>query len=180
MKSESLEALRYPIGRFQPPGTILPEHRLAWIEALEAYPGLLRETVAPLDDAQLNTPYRPDGWTVRQLVHHISDSHHNGYIRFKWALTEASPRIKGYDQKAWAALSDARTAPVALSLAHLDVVHAKLVYLLRGLDDSQFTRAFWFPEASTPTVVEALIARYAWHGAHHLEHIRNLIRREAW
>ena len=112
MHSEPLEALRYPIGRFQPPANILPEDRLTWIDTLEAYPGRLRTTVAPLDETQLNMPYRPGGWTVRQLVHHVSDSHHNGYLRFKWALTEASPRIKGYDQEAWASLSDARTATV--------------------------------------------------------------------
>ena len=147
---------------------------------METYPEKLRSLVEGLSEEQLETPYRPEGWTVRQLVHHISDSHHNSYIRFKWALTEDMPVIKVYDEKKWAELHDTRTAPIALSLAHLNAVHTKLVFLLRGLNRSNLKRSFIHPEGNIKTSLEENIGRYVWHGKHHYAHIENLLNRKGW
>src|SRR6056297_370868 len=119
MERSKLEALKYPIGKFQIPKSITDEDLLVWIKVLEEFPKKLRVLVEGLTQEQLETPYRPGGWTVRQTVHHISDSHHNSYMRFKWALTEDTPVIKPYDEQAWAALFDSKSAPIALSLDHL-------------------------------------------------------------
>jgi hypothetical protein len=135
--------------------------------------------VLPLDDHILETPYRPGGWTVRQVVHHLADSHHNSYMRFKWALTEDVPLIKVYDEKAWAALPDATRGPVALSLDHLKAVHSRLVYLLRELDEDLLQRRFRHPESGESTLLEN-IGRYAWHGNHHYAHIENLLTSKGW
>lgn len=175
-----MEQLRYPIGKFQAPTTISKEHLREWITVLEHLPQRLQDLVAPLSEAQLETPYRPEGWTVRQLVHHISDSHHNSYMRFKWALTEDKPVIKPYDEKAWAELFDTRTAPIQMSLDHLKAVHAKLVYLLKGLSQSELQRKFVHPDGNVETTLEENIGRYAWHSNHHYAHIANLIKREGW
>lgn len=180
MNSQKQEELRYPIGHFVAPGTISRAMRNDWIAELEALPTRVSDLVVPLKDEQLDTPYRPEGWTVRQLVHHISDSHHNSYLRFKWALTEENPIIKPYDEKAWADLFDSRSAPVDLSLKHLEVVHAKLVYLLRGLTEAQLRRTFVHPDGNQQSTLEVNIGRYAWHGNHHLAHIENLLKRRGW
>ncbi|MGB5274393.1 MAG: putative metal-dependent hydrolase, partial [Flavobacteriaceae bacterium] len=116
----------------------------------------------------------------RQLVHHIADSHHNSYIRFKWALTEDRPVIKAYDEKAWAKLFDSRTAPIQMSLDHLTAVHHKLVYLLKGLSPSDLKRTFIHPDSKMETSLEENVGRYAWHGNHHLAHINGLLEREGW
>ncbi|MEJ2163866.1 MAG: putative metal-dependent hydrolase [Robiginitalea sp.] len=178
MKNE-LEVQRYPIGRFQSPPEISDVLLKTWIDQLRQFPDRLSDLVTPLDDTQLDTPYRPDGWTVRQVVHHLSDSHHNSYIRFKWALTEASPLIKVYDEKAWAALFDSRRGPVQLSLAHLKAVHEKLVYLLEGLGKADLARSFVHPESGPSTLGEN-VGRYVWHGNHHYAHIENLLRSRGW
>jgi hypothetical protein len=179
MKNKELEALRYPIGRFQPlseyPTGLLED----WFEALYRYPDKLSTLVSHLTEGQLDTPYRPSGWTVRQVVHHISDSHHNSYMRFKWALTESSPLIKVYDEKAWAGLFDARTGPIELSLAHLTAIHQKLVFLLRGLDRTELKKKFIHPVGG-PTTLEENVGRYVWHGNHHYAHIANLLRSRGW
>ncbi|MAU15441.1 MAG: metal-dependent hydrolase [Muricauda sp.] len=180
MEKETLEELRYPIGKFKAPETISNDHIQRWIGVLEDLPKRLEELVAPLSDEQLDTPYRPGGWTVRQLVHHISDSHHNSYIRFKWALTEDSPVIKPYDEKAWAELFDSRTAPVQMSLDHLKAVHAKLVYLLKGLSEKDLKRVFVHPDGNQESTLEQNIGRYAWHSSHHYAHIQNLIGQKGW
>ena len=133
MNEQELEKLRYPIGKFSAPDQISDEQLKEWIDALDHYPSRLRKLVERLTEQQLETPYRPSGWTVRQLVHHISDSHHNSYIRFKWALTEDTPVIKVYDEKKWAELHDTRSSPIELSLKHLEAVHAKLVNLRRTI-----------------------------------------------
>ena len=151
-----------------------------WIDTLEEIPSIVESMVMSLSDAQLATPYRPDGWSVRQLVHHIADSHHNSYIRFKWGLTEDNPVIKPYLEKEWSKLFDAQTAPIALSLNHLKAVHAKLVYLLRGLSQEDLERKFIHPDGNQETSLIVNVGRYAWHGSHHIAHIKNLIVRENW
>ena len=180
MEESTLEKLKYPIGHFVLPGQIDKVQLADWIARLEALPVALDDLVRELSAEQLNTPYRPGGWTVRQLLHHIADSHHNCYMRFKWALTEDRPIIKAYDEKAWASLFDSRTAPVELSLTHLKAVHAKLVFLLRGLARKDLDRTFIHPETQAETSLAETIGRYAWHGSHHYTHIRNLLLREGW
>ncbi|UJH66793.1 YfiT family bacillithiol transferase [Allomuricauda sp. SCSIO 65647] len=180
MEEIALEQLRYPIGKYEIPNPITDHHIEEWIQVLEHLPNRLADMVSSLSDSQLETPYRPGGWTVRQLVHHIADSHHHSYIRFKWALTEENPTIKPYFEKEWSKLFDAKTAPIQLSLDHLKAVHAKLVYLLKGLSKEQLQRKFTHPEGNEQTTLEENIGRYAWHGNHHLAHIENLLDREGW
>ena len=180
MEKETLEKLRYPIGKYEIPDPITDKHLEEWISILENLPQRLSTLVEPLSEAQLETPYRPGGWTVRQVIHHVSDSHHHSYIRFKWALTEDNPTIKPYLQSGWAELFDSRTAPIQMSLDHLKVVHHKLVYLLRGLSREQLQRKFTHPEDNSETSLLENIGRYVWHGNHHFAHINNLIHREGW
>lgn len=170
--------LRYPVGEFSPPDTVPQEQVDTWIDDIAALPGDLRQTVSPLSDAQLDTPYRPDGWTVRQVVHHLPDSHMNSLIRFKWALTEDRPTIKAYDEKGWAVLPDCRQ-PIRHSLDLLDALHRRWVDLLRGLSRAQLQREFVHPE-SGPATLAVTVGSYAWHGRHHLAHIERLIEREGW
>ena len=180
MKDDYLEALKYPIGKYQIPKPITEAHIETWITVLELLPERFEKLVTPLQDAQLETPYRPGGWTVRQVMHHVSDSHHHSYTRFKWALTEESPLIKAYFEKEWSKLFDAKTAPIQLSLDHLKAVHAKLVYLVRGLSQEDLARTFLHPEGNVTSTLAENIGRYAWHGSHHLAHIQNLVDREGW
>lgn len=174
-----MEDMRYPIGRFQPPGDVTPDDVAGWIEDIAALPAGMRDAVDGLNDAHLDTPYRPDGWTVRQVVHHVPESHMNCYIRFKWALTEDEPLIKAYDEVTWAELSDNRTAPIAPSLALLDALHARWAVALRALTPEQWNRAFQHPE-SGKTVLNRAVGMYAWHGRHHVAHITKLREREGW
>lgn len=180
MDEHTLEALRYPIGKFKFSGPISSEQIARWTDQLEAYPRQLEDLVSSLTESQLETPYRPGGWTVRQLVHHISDSHHNSYTRFKWALTENEPLIKPYEEKEWAKLHDSQSAPIQLSLDHLRIIHTKLVYLLRGLKPEQLERNFVHPDGNTVNSLAQTIGHYAWHGEHHYTHIKNLCEREGW
>lgn len=180
MEKDTLEQLRYPIGTYKIPQPISAKHIKDWIAILEHLPQRLEDMVTPLSSEQLETPYRPGGWTVRQLVHHISDSHHHSYIRFKWGLTEDNPVIKPYLEKEWSKLFDAKSAPIQMSLDHLKAVHAKLVYLLKGLSEEDLKRKFTHPEDNQETTLEENIGRYAWHGSHHFAHIENLIKREEW
>ena len=170
--------LRYPIGQFSPADPVTYEQVHAWIDDIAALPADLRLAVSALVGAQLDTPYRPDGWTVRQVVHHLPDSHMNSLIRFKWALTEDRPLIKAYDEKGWAVLPDSRE-PVAGSLDLLDALHSRWVSLLRGLSRTQLQREFVHPE-SGPATLAVTVGSYAWHGRHHLAHIVRLIDREGW
>lgn len=180
MENDALEQLRYPIGYYEIPNPILAENLQEWISILEHLPARLETMVKTLSNEQLATPYRPGGWTVRQVIHHISDSHHHSYIRFKWALTENNPTIKPYLEKEWADLFDAKTAPIQMSLNHLKAVHAKLVYLLKGLSKEDLQKKFTHPEGNEETTLAENIGRYAWHGSHHFAHIENLIKREGW
>ena len=180
MKNDELEKLKYPIGQYQIPNPITQKLLQEWITTLEQLPSRLQEMVTPLSNKQLETPYRPGGWTIRQVVHHISDSHHHSYIRFKWALTEDNPTIKPYFEKEWSNLFDAKTAPIQLSIDHLKAVHAKLVYLLKGLSYKDLQRKFTHPEGNEETTLAENIGRYAWHGSHHFAHIKNLIKHKGW
>jgi len=171
--------LRYPIGAFVPPGTLTPEQVNTWIGEIAALPRALRRSVTPLSENQLDRPYRPGGWTVRQVVHHLPDSHLNSLIRFKWALTEDRPTIKAYDEKGWAELPDYTTVPIAHSLDLLDTLHVRWVGLLRSLSGTQLQREFVHPESGLASLAET-IGAYAWHGRHHLAHIERLIEREGW
>lgn len=180
MEKYDLEQLRYPIGKYEIPNPISEDRLSEWISILEHLPQRLSNMVSGLSETQLDTPYRPEGWSVRQLVHHVSDSHHHSYIRFKWALTEDNPIIKPYLEKEWSNLFDAKTAPIQMSLNHLGAVHAKLVYLLKGLSVEDLQRKFTHPEGNEESTLAENIGRYAWHGTHHFAHIENLIKREGW
>ncbi|MFD0796935.1 YfiT family bacillithiol transferase [Maribacter chungangensis] len=177
---ENLEKLRYPIGRFNCPEHISEAKVKEWILSLETFPDRLEATIANMTQDQLETPYRPGGWTVRQLVHHLADSHHHSYTRFKWALTENNPVIKAYKEKAWADLLDAHTAPVAISVNYLKALHTKLVFVLKKLSKDQLTLCFIHPADNSKVSLAENIGKYAWHGNHHLAHIQNLKQREGW
>ena len=170
--------LRYPIGEFKPPSTITPGTRADAIDAIAALPQHMRRAVRGLSEPQLDTPYRPDGWTVRQVVHHVPDSHLNAYIRVKLAITENNPTIKPYDQDAFAQLPDQRL-PVDVSLSLLDALHARWTTVLRALTPDQFTRALVHPEIG-PITVDYLVQLYGWHSRHHVAHITRLREREGW
>ncbi|HKW39983.1 MAG TPA: putative metal-dependent hydrolase [Gemmatimonadales bacterium] len=171
--------LRYPIGRFEAVNTLTSAQRSACIAQIAAAPAELRRAVAGLDDRQLDTPYRPEGWTVRQVVHHVPDSHMNAYTRFKLACTEATPAIKTYDEKRWAELPEARTAPIEMSLALLESLHRRWELFLQSLGPGDFARTVKHPDWGTPTV-DFLLAQYAWHGRHHTAHITSLRERMGW
>jgi hypothetical protein len=171
--------LQYPIGRFQRPDSVSASDREAWLAALAAAPARFREAVSGLTDAQLDTPYRPDGWTVRQVVHHVADSHMNSYVRFRLALTEAEPVIKPYDEAAWARLHDACTLPAEVSLQLIESLHARWMALLESLAPADFARTFRHPELGVMTLT-ANLALYAWHSRHHEAHITGLRQRMKW
>ncbi len=171
--------LRYPMGRYQAPENITMEQRGTWINEIEALPKSLAQAAVNLSDTQLDTPYRPGGWTVRQVIHHLPDSHMNSYVRFRWALTESSPLIKVYDEAAWAELPDAKTSPIAPSLLLLEALHTRWVLLLRSLADEDFARTFRHPELGEMRL-DRTLGLYAWHSRHHLAHIHNLRERSGW
>lgn len=169
----------YPIGRFDPPSHVDAGLRAMMIEQLAEAPGALRHAVHGLSDGQLDTPYREGGWTVRQVVHHVPDSHVNGYIRFKLALTEETPESRGYLQAEWAELPEARSGPLAMSLALLEGLHARWVACLRALPVSGFERTLRHPKLGIVSLDHQL-ALYAWHGRHHVAQITGLAAREGW
>jgi uncharacterized damage-inducible protein DinB len=171
--------LRYPIGKMERKPSLSPDERRAAIDAIAVAPAKLRTAVKGLSDSQLDTPYRPGGWTVRQLVHHVADSHMNAYTRFRLALTEDNPTIKPYDEAAWAELSDARSLPIGVSLELLDRLHERLVHLLRATRDTDFQRTLHHPE-NGPMTMDSLLAVYAWHGRHHVAHVTALRERMKW
>jgi uncharacterized damage-inducible protein DinB len=172
--------LRYPTGRFSSvKRDLTAEERAAGIEAIRTHPAKLRAAVAGLRDDQLDTPYREGGWTLRQVVHHVVDSHTNALIRFKLAVTEDNPTIRPYNEKLWAELADARTLPVETSLAILDGLHARWSTLLAALTPDQFRRTLHHPEMGNLTV-DSLLELYAWHGAHHVAHVTGLRARHGW
>jgi hypothetical protein len=171
--------LRYPVGRFKKVDQLSPDERAAALDILEAAPARMRDAVRGLNDAQLDTPYREGGWTVRQVVHHVPDSHMNAYVRVRLALTEDNPTIKPYEEARWAQLPDARSAPVELSLTLLDAMHARWLLLMRSLATEDFARPFIHPEGWNGTL-DTVAAMYAWHCHHHTAHITRLRDRMGW
>lgn len=174
-----MESLKFPIGRFsfQPPST--PDQRKQWIAEIAEAPAKLRAAVAALGDDQLDTSYRDGGWTVRQVIHHVPESHMNAYIRFKLALTEHEPTIKPYDEAAWALTADVRDTPIEVSLALLDNLHKRWVTLLQSMSDADFAKQFRHPELGV-VPLDKNLALYAWHGKHHVAHITSLRERNQW
>ena len=173
--------LRYPIGPLKDHAKdhTTAEERAALMDEIQDAPTKLRAAVAGLDDAQLDTPYREDGWTVRQVVHHVVDSHVNAYVRFRWSLTEDAPMIKAYKEKEWARLPDAIGAPVEVSLNLLDALHARWLILLRAMSPEDFERRWASPDKGE-LGVDVLLQIYGWHGKHHVAHITALREREGW
>ena len=172
--------LRYPIGRFHYERPLGVNERRTVIEEIVRAPQALRTAVSGLNASQLDRPYRPGGWTVRQVVHHVPDSHMNAYIRFKLALTEEAPSIRPYDENGWAALADVHAVPLATPLRLLEALHERWVGLLRVLTDGDWCRAFVHPESGSAVTLDEAVASYAWHGRHHVAHITALRDREGW
>lgn len=170
---------RYPIGRYDPPAVISSAHRDAWIDELAVAPAQLVDAASGLSAEQLDTPYRAGGWTVRQVVHHVPESHMNSYVRFMWALTEDTPTIKAYDEVAWAELCEADRIPIEPSLALLERLHDRWVLLLRSLTETQWHREFVHPDGGKIDLATNLGA-YAWHGRHHIAHITTLREERGW
>lgn len=171
--------LRYPIGKFARPSTLTAAERRTAIDDIAVAPARLREAVRGLDDRQLDTPYRPDGWTVRQVVHHVPDSHLNAYTRFKLALTEQTPVIKPYDEDAWVRTGDVRTTPIETSLVLVEALHDRWVRLLETVTPEEFERGLTHPVNGMMNLHQ-LLALYQWHGKHHVAHITALRERSGW
>ncbi|HVS31425.1 MAG TPA: putative metal-dependent hydrolase [Thermoanaerobaculia bacterium] len=171
--------LRYPVGRFEPRHTLTSEQRRSLIGEIAAAPQRMREAVRGLGDSELDTPYRDGGWKVRQVVHHLPDSHMNAYVRLKFTLTEQEPVIKPYDQETWAMLPDSQLTPIATSLTLLDSLHERWTTLMTSMAPADFQRKFTHPEHGLMTL-DWLVAMYAWHGRHHVGHIASLRERKGW
>jgi hypothetical protein len=171
--------LRYPVGKFDFPKSVSTQELTTFIDRIAETPARMRAAIAGLSESQLDTPYRPEGWTVRQVAHHVPDSHINSYVRFRLALTEDEPVIKPYQEARWAELSDARAMPVEPSLVLLESLHARWVPLLRSLSDADWKRSFRHPELGLVSL-ENNAALYAWHGRHHVAHIAALRERMGW
>lgn len=172
--------LRFPVGKFVRPDSLSPEQRTAAVRTIAEAPAKVRAALAGLNERQLDTPYRPDGWTVRQVVHHLADSHMNALTRFKLGLTEEMPTIKPYDEAKWAELADGTSPLVNESVRLLEALHARWVYLLERMKPGDFSRKINHPEWKQPMSLDTLLALYEWHSRHHVAHITELRRREGW
>lgn len=175
-----IEHLKYPIGKYHRPEVITEEQKQQWIEDIAIAPENLRKAAKGMSDAQFDTPYRDGGWTVRQVLHHVPDSHLNAYTRFKLALTEDTPTIKPYFEDRWAKLEDSRVTPVEVSITILDALHKRWVLLLKSMSPNDFKRTYIHPEHGKEFSLEGILGMYAWHGKHHLAHIQNLKERMKW
>ncbi|MFT4565216.1 MAG: hypothetical protein ACI9FN_000166 [Saprospiraceae bacterium] len=176
-----MEKLKYPIGKFK--GQLIYSFEtdtLTHIEQIQSLPHRLKEVVIHLNKEQLNTPYRPEGWTVRQLIHHIADSHINSYVRYRWTLTEDIPKIKAYNEKAWATLPDASEGPIDLSLKLLEALHARWSALMGAMSEDDFKKKLAHPDWEKNLSLFLMTHMYSWHGNHHLAHITSLIQRKGW
>jgi uncharacterized damage-inducible protein DinB len=170
---------RYPVGKFENPKEVSPAARNAAIEEIASAPAKVRAAIHSLNDSQLDTPYREGGWTVRQVIHHLADSHVNAYIRWRLALTETEPTIKPYEEAEWAKLEDAAHAPVEVSLRLLEPLHERWVRMLRSVKPEEFARTFRHPEHGVRTL-DWMLFLYAWHGRHHTAHITELKKQKGW
>jgi len=175
----AMDDLRYPVGRFTPVLPAAPDIRAAAVEEIAALPARMRAAIEGLSESRLDTPYRPGGWTVRQVVHHVADSHMNGYVRTKLALTEEQPTIKPYDESTWAALPDSRLS-VDVSLGLLEGLQERWAVLFRSLSAEQYGRTFIHPELEGAQSLDRQLQSYAWHSRHHVAHITAVRRREGW
>jgi len=170
---------RYPVGKFETPKDVTPALRQAAIAETASAPAKLRAAISGLNDSQLDTPYREGGWTLRQVVHHVADSHMNAYIRWRFALTETEPTIKPYNEADWANLEDAHNAPPEVSLSLLDSLHTRWVRLLHSVTPEQFARTFRHPDHGVRTL-DWMLFLYAWHGRHHTAHVTELRKQKSW
>jgi hypothetical protein len=180
MHEAELEALRYPIGRFQPPDRLTDADIHQSIDTIAQLPANLEQAIANLDAVQLQTPYRPAGWTVQQVVHHLPDSHMQAYTRFKLALTEDNPIIKPYAEDRWATLSDSQLVAVDVSLTLLHALHRRWVALMEAMNAEQWDRTYFHPEHQCSFALKEIVCQYAWHSRHHLMHIVKLRERMGW
>lgn len=171
MTKEQLFKLKYPVGKFVVPEVVSKDQVATWIDEIERFPTELEEMIGRLSEEQLNSPYRPEGWTGKQVIHHVADSHINSFVRFKWTLTEDKPTIKAYKQEAWAGLIDSEVTPVDVSLKLLTYLHLRWVPLLRSLGPEELKRTFVHPESWKEISLDVNIGLYAWHGRHHLGHL---------
>ncbi|MCC6725742.1 MAG: putative metal-dependent hydrolase [Saprospiraceae bacterium] len=172
-----MEHLKYPIGKFAMPESVTPEMRAAWIEKIAALPQQLEAALAGISEAQLDTPYRPDGWTIRQVVHHLADSHINAYCRLHLSLTEDAPTIKPYSEGLWAQLADSQL-PVESSLQILRGVHHRWVHLLRSMKEEDFARTYIHPAYGKVYSMDTMTGLYAWHGEHHIGHVKLVFKND--
>lgn len=175
-----MEHLKFPLGKVEIPDEITNQHISNWIADIEQFPTKIQHLVQHLSEEQLDTPYRDGGWTVRQTVHHCGDSHVNSYIRFKWTLTENKPTIKAYFEDRWAEIFDTKEGPIELALNFIHALHAKWVYLLKGLSEEELNKTFIHPESGDIVSLKQNIGIYAWHCNHHYAHIENLLIRKNW
>lgn len=165
------EQLRYPIGKFSPKDNYSAAELEQYIDTIEKLPAEIERTLHSLSAKQLDTPYREGGWTARQVIHHLADSHMNAYIRVKWCLTEATPLIKAYDEKAWAETPETKLDPV-ISIELLKALHIKWTALLRRIEPEDFSKEFIHPDTKKHVRIDRMVATYAWHGHHHLAHLK--------
>lgn len=170
-----MEQLQYPIGKFEFGKSYSAGQTNAHIAAIEQFPGLLKTIVLQLTSPQIDKTYRPGGWTARQIIHHLADSHLNAYIRFKLTITEDTPVIKPYNQDTWANLEDSRNAPIELSVAMIDAIHQRWMFLLNSVSADDVKRKYVHPEYNREFQLDELLALYAWHGKHHLEHLKIIL-----
>ncbi|MFV5686995.1 YfiT family bacillithiol transferase [Flavobacterium sp. ZT3R25] len=180
MENSALEKLRYPIGKFIIPEIYSSEYLNNKIAEIASFPERLKKEVIDLTEEQLETPYRQNGWTIRQVVHHCADSHLNCFIRIKWSLTEDKPVIKAYHEDRWAELHDNTTMPIQPTLSFLEGLHFRLAYLMNSLSEANLEKSFIHPEHNAAFQLKEIIGTYAWHGNHHLAHITELKKQKGW
>lgn len=180
MKELDLEKLKYPIGKFEFPQEYSSEYIAEKITEIESFPERLKKETIHLSNEQLDTPYRPDGWTVRQVIHHCAESHMNCFIRLKWALTENNPVIKAYDEVLWSELYDNLNMPIQPTLNLLEGLHYRLAYIMKNLSEADLEKSFIHPENNSEYRIKQIIGTYAWHGNHHLAHITSLKKHKNW
>jgi hypothetical protein len=179
MDMAELESLKYPVGKYEPE-EFSETVKVKWLADIKYLPGLLEQAVLNLDANQLDTPYREGGWTIQQVVHHVSDSHMNALVRIKWTLTEDNPLIKAYNEKAWAGTSEYKNLPINISLTMLHTIHAKMYDLFSNMKEEEWKRTYIHPEHQKQFTLWYLLGMYAWHGKHHVAHIVSLRERMNW